>query len=386
MARFFLTPFFKLTDNHMKKLALFLAIFTNFQPTLSQSKPETKNVIFITLDGFRWQELFKGVDHDILTTPKFVKDTQIALQFELHKGQRENLMPFFWNTIATQGQLYGNRNLRSFVNCVNPYWFSYPGYHEMLVGSVNKGICTNRKIVNPNTTVFDFINELPGFKNNVKVFSTWDVFPYILRESINGIPVNSGVEFVTGGCLSSDELKLNEAQKNKRNDSITFHLAFEDLKKNHTRILYIALDETDEYSHGGHYDRYLLAAHRADLWISNLWKWIQSQPDYKDQTTLIISTDHGRGRNDRKNWRNHGRLTLGSDEIWMAVIGPDTPANGEMKDSQVYQKQLAKTLAAFLGENYQNKFPVGEIIHSMIRPLLLLANAEVNEVETREKK
>lgn len=370
----------------MKKLVLFLSILSSFQLLYAQSKTETKNVILITLDGFRWQELFKGVDHDILTTPKFVKESQIPQQFESHKGQRENLMPFFWHTIATQGQLYGNRKLKSFVNCANPYWFSYPGYNEMLVGSVNKGVCSNRKVVNPNTTVFDFINELPGYKNSVKAFSTWDVFPFILRESINGIPVNSGIELVTGDCLSSDELKLNEDQGNKRNDSITFHLAFEDLKRNRTRMLYIALDETDEHSHGGHYDQYLLAAHRADQWISNLWIWLQSQPDYKDHTTLIISTDHGRGRNDRKNWRNHGRLTLGSDEIWIAAIGPDTPAHGEMKGSQIYQKQLAKTLAALLGENYQNKFPVGEVVHSLIRPVALLANAEKQKIDIQEKK
>jgi hypothetical protein len=362
-----------------------ITLLSNFQILDAQSKTQTKNVILITLDGFRWQELFKGADHEILASPKFIKGKQKAVQFESYEDQRENLMPFFWNTIATQGQLYGNRKIKSFVNCANPYWFSYPGYHEMLVGSVNRSVCSNRKVINPNTTVFDFVNELPDFKNNIKAFTTWDVFPYILRESINGISVNSGVEFVTGECLSADELKLNEDQKDKRNDSITFHLAFEDLKRNRTRMLFISLDETDEYSHRGHYDQYLLAAHKADQWISNLWTWLQSQPDYKDHTTLIISTDHGRGRSERKNWRNHGRLTFGSDEIWMAVIGPDTPALGEMRGDQIYQKQLAKTLAAFLGENYQNKFSVGEIIHTMIRPMALIANVEKQEVEMREK-
>ena len=71
----------------------------------------------------------------------------------------------------------------------------------------------------------------------------------------------------------------------------------------------------------------------------------------------------------------------------MAVLGPDTPANGEMKESRLYQKQLAKTIAAFLGEDYQNKFPVGATIQSMIRPVELIADLTgKNLIEVEPKK
>ena len=291
---------------------------------------------------------------------------------------RKSLLPFFWNTIATKGQLYGNRSLKSYVNCANPYWFSYPGYHEMLVGAVDRKVCSNAKTVNPNSTVLEFVSQLTEYNNKVGVFSTWDVFPFIIRESLSGIPVNSGLEMVVGDSITTHEHALNQIQmsEGKRHDSVTFHLAFEYLKRTHPRLLYIALDETDEHAHGGRYDEYLSAAHRTDQWISNLWNWIQSQPDYKDQTTLLITADHGRGRNTRKNWRNHGRLTFGSDELWMAVLGPDTPALGEMTGGQIYQRQIAKTIAAFLGENYQNKFTVGKTIQTMILPLPLFADLE----------
>ena len=259
----------------------------------------------------------------------------------------------------------------------------------MLVGAVDRKIRSNSNFFNPNSTVLEFINQKEEFISKVGAFSTWDVFPYILRESISGISVNSGVELVENKFLSLDEMALNQSQisAKKRYDSVTFHLAFEYLKRDRPHLMYIALDETDEHGHGGRYDQYLLAAHRADGWISSLWNWVQSQPDYKNKTTLLISTDHGRGRNPHKNWRNHGRHVFGSGEIWMAVIGPDTPANGEMKESQLYQKQLAKTVAAFLGEDYQNKFPVGEAIHTMIRPVELIADLTgKNLVEVRPKK
>lgn len=374
---------------HMIKiLTLQLLILFNVIPLLSQN--QTKNVILITLDGFRWQELFRGADPGILSNPKFIKDGVMNNEFDVDvkEDRRADLLPFFWNTIATQGQLYGNRSLKSYVNCSNPYWFSYPGYNEMLIGSVDRKIRSNRKIVNANSTVLEFINQQLEYKNKVGVFSTWDVFPYILRESISGIEVNSGLELVEGNYLSDNEMLLNQVQLNskKRQDSVTFHLAFEYLKKDCPRLMYIALDETDEYGHGGRYDQYLRAAHRADHWISNLWSWIQSQPDYKDQTTLIISTDHGRGRNVLKNWRNHGRHIFGSDEIWMAVLGPDTPASGEMKEDQVYQKQIAKTIAAFLGMDYKNNFAVGKTINSMIQPSHYIADVKVETIVSAEQK
>jgi hypothetical protein len=93
---------------------------------------------------------------------------------------------------------------------------------------------------------------------------------------------------------------------------------------------------------------------------------VQSQPDYKDQTTLFITTDHGRGKG-KNTWRNHRLLAPGSGQIWFAVIGPDTPAFGEMKMKGRYkQKQVAKTIAAFLGLHYKHKEPVGEVVQTMI--------------------
>ena len=61
------------------------------------------------------------------------------------------------------------------------------------------------------------------------------------------------------------------------------------------RLLYIAFDETDDYAHAGKYDFYLNTARNEDEWIGELWKYVQSTPEYKDQTTMIILTDHGRG-------------------------------------------------------------------------------------------
>ena len=120
--------------------------------------------------------------------------------------------------------------------------------------------------------------------------------------------------------------------------------------------------------------------------LSNLWDWIQSQGDYKDQTTLIITTDHGRGNGSRNSWKSHGRFSFGSGEIWCAVIGPDNPSLGEMKnEEQYYQKQIAKTAAAFLGIEYYNVKPVGQTIESMISDTPQAIERLANDVNLRQR-
>jgi hypothetical protein len=66
----------------------------------------------------------------------------------------------------------------------------------------------------------------------------------------------------------------------------------------------------------------------------------------------VITTDHGRGPAPIA-WKNHGREIVDSSYLWMAVIGPDTPALGERTDlAPVRQAQVAATVAALLGEDF----------------------------------
>lgn len=355
---------------------------------------KTKNIIIITLDGFRWQEVFQGADSAILFNKEYVSDKQVEGLFWNPSSlkRREALLPFFWNVIGESGQLYGNRNYKNQVNCANPHWFSYPGYSELLVGFVDKRVRSNQAIENPNTTILDFVNKQPGFENKVAAFSTWEVMSFIARENTDGILVNAGNEKAEGAISEREEL-LNEMQAmlpnphGARYDVFTFQYAFEYLKRDRPRFLFISFDETDEHGHGGRYDAYLKSAQRTDEMIGKLWAWIQSQEDYKDQTTLIITTDHGRGNGSKNSWKNHGRLSFGSSQMWFAIMGPDTPALGEMKtEEQYFQKQIAKTAASLLSLEYTNIEPVGESIKTMIAPSTWAIQKTSSEKITVDKK
>ncbi|MFN8355606.1 MAG: phosphoglyceromutase [Spirosomataceae bacterium] len=339
----------------------------------------TEHVFLITTDGFRWQELYGGADSSLLFDRTFTKDSANTVKTfwaETPQQRRTKLMPFFWNTIAQQGQLYGNRWLGNKVNVLNPYWFSYPGYSEILTGFVDESINSNDKKDNPNVTVLEFLHRQKGFQGQIAAFASWDVFPWIIHTNRSGIPVNAGVTPAQQGKLSERELYLNELLPNlpspwgtsARLDLLTYQYAKEYVKRASPKVLFLAFDETDDYAHDGNYRDYLSAAHRVDSYIADLWNYVQSQPKYRNKTTFIITTDHGRGFQPKVRWKDHGTKTPNSYEIWFAVIGPDTPPTGEVSTSaQYFQNQLAKTLAAFLGIDYQNKQPVGEVVSGAIK-------------------
>lgn len=364
----------------MKKLKLSLALYLlTFSSIFGQNKYNTENVIIITFDGLRWEELYTGADPDLIENEKYVEDTQkLKEDFwdENEIERRKKLMPFFWNTIAKKGQLHGNRAFENKVDVTNQYWFSYPGYNEILSGfSDDKRIKSNDKIPNPNTTVLEFIHQQPTFKGKVAAFGSWDVFPFIINEERSKIPVNAGFELVTEKNLSDKEKFLNELQPQipspwatVRLDAFTHHYALEYLKKHKPKVLYIAYGETDDFAHNGKYDAYLHSTKRTDYFIQELWEWTQGQEQYKDKTTFLITTDHGRGKMDE--WTGHGTKIKGAGAIWFAAIGPDTEALGEVKnEGQLYQSQIAKTAAALLGLAYNANKPTGEIIPQVFKSI-----------------
>ena len=117
----------------MKKLTVLCIVLTSVIITYSQ-KRNTENVVIVTLDGMRWQEVFGGVDSALMNNHNYTRDSSgIALKFwaEDEKERRKKLFPFLWSSVVSDGQIYGNRNIGSNVNVANRYKFSYPGYNEI---------------------------------------------------------------------------------------------------------------------------------------------------------------------------------------------------------------------------------------------------------------
>lgn len=317
-------------------------------------------VILVTLDGYRWQELFTGADSLLIGNKEYVHEAEMlkdAFWRDTPQERRVALMPFFWTQVEKMGQLHGNRTLGSKVNLTNGMWFSYPGYNEILTGTADdKNIQSNAKMQNPNTTILERYNNTPEGKNKVAAFGSWDVFPFIINEERSGVPVNAGFEAATGS-LNERETFLNELQKqipspwsSVRLDAFTHHYALEHMKKEHPKLVYISYGETDDFAHDGDYQAYLKSAHNTDNLIKQLWDYTQQDDFYKDQTIFIISTDHGRGTQPLDTWRSHGSDIKGADQVWMVTFGKGVQPMGEVKkEEQLYSNQFAPTILQLLG-------------------------------------
>ncbi|MGV3502941.1 MAG: alkaline phosphatase family protein [Adhaeribacter sp.] len=349
---------------------------TKKQP--GQKKLKTEHVLLITLDGFRWRELFSGAEADFIGDKDLVHDAKELRNLfwdDDPLARRQKLLPFVWSTIASQGQIYGNRQYDNRVNLRNQHRFSYPGYNEILTGHADdERINSNNKTNNPNKTVLEFINQQKGFQKKVAVFGSWDVFPFIHNASRSGIPVNAGFAAAPGPNLSAREKFLNELQpqvpspwSSVRLDAFTHHYAKEYLRQQSPRVVHIAYGETDDFAHDGNYEAYLKSAHQTDAFIKDLWTWLQSTPRYRNKTTLLITTDHGRGTS-KSSWRNHGATVSEADQTWVMILGPDTMPYGEIKrPGQLYTDQVANTLATLLGLEYRNEYAVGPVVEGAIR-------------------
>ncbi|HEV7780982.1 MAG TPA: sulfatase-like hydrolase/transferase [Chitinophagaceae bacterium] len=351
-------------------VSVFLLSAVPFSPP-SANKPAgpapppatSENLFIITIDGFRWQEVFTGADSALLCNENYTADPEYMKMLywaDDPEERRKRLLPFFWNILAVKGQLYGNRHFDNRFNNANVYSISYPGYNEIFTGMADLGISSNDKNRNPNLNVLEYLNDQPSFKGKVAAFSSWDVFPYILNQERNHLLINSGY-MQEHSTHSPEQQMISDVQEKAvyektatRYDELTFLTAKEYIKEHRPRVAFIGLGETDEFAHQGRYDLYLEQAAKTDKMIAELWHWVQTTPGYRNNTTFLITTDHGRGSK-RSGWSSHGSFIKGSSQTWMALIGPGINALGEVKeDQQYYQSQLAQTIAALLGEEFVN--------------------------------
>ena len=325
---------------------------------------QTQNVVLVVCDGLRWQEVFAGADPALLEEAArsgWTSETELKRKYGASDPaqRRKMLFPFLWSTLVKSGQLYGNERLGSVARVTNSMWFSYPGYNEMASGRADPAIDSNHFGPNPNVTVFEWLNTRAEFRGRVEIFGTWGAFHRIFNGPRSGLPIRAGGTLLDPADCSPRGLLLNELYRttapledDNPSDAMLHVTLREHLQTHQPRVLFVGYGDTDLWQHMGRYDAFLDTAHAFDAFVADLWAQLQSLPAYRGKTTLIITADHGRGAGPL-DWKEHGVQQPGSDQIWIGMLGPDTPALGERRNvAEVLQSQIAASLAALLGEDF----------------------------------
>lgn len=331
---------------------------------------QTKNVVLIVMDGLRWQEMFTGADPTLLNE-KYGGMWQTEDEVKAHywnddaQARRRLLFPFIWNVVAKQGEVWGNQNLGSIGQVTNPYWFSYPGYSEMSIGWADPQINSNDFAPNPNVNVFEWLNQQPGFEGKVAIFGSWHAYKNIFNIPRSHLYAMAGASLPNGkGPETPREQLFRKLMRTTTTleagdvmDSFVQEPLLDYVKSAHPRVLFVGYGETDDWAHTGRYDLVLDSAHHADAFTRELWDTMQAMKQYHNKTTFIITADHGRGSG-LEQWKDHGVEEPGSENIWIAVIGPDTKPTGEHQGGPAFhQAQIAATIAALVGKDFQSGHP-----------------------------
>ncbi len=320
-----------------------------------------RNVILVSLDGFRPEEMFSGADERLMIPELGVKELDKYKRKYGHDDavqRRRLLMPHLWRQIDQGGWIAGDPLQESHVRVTNGLNFSYPGYNEMLTGFADPKVDSNAKKYNENVTVLEWLNKQPELAGKVAAFSSWDVFPFIINDQRSGIPVNAGWSPLTigeparlAGLNYAAEYTIHE-WGGVRYDAYTAAGAMQAMRATQPRVLYVSLGETDDWAHSGRYDHYLDSVQLDDSFIQQIWDTAQELDAYRGTTAMVIATDHGRG-DGREGWKSHSADLPGSENIWVAAFGTGVAATGEDHGGSFTQSQVAPTVARLLGYDFQ---------------------------------
>jgi hypothetical protein len=315
-----------------------------------------KNVILLTLDGVRWQEFFHGTDS------------------ELDGGASEKIIfKNLMKRLSSSGLAIGDRENNSEMTTSNPSLISLPAYQSMMSGLTQNCFSNSCSRVPVETMPERLLERLKLKKEEVATFASWPAISLAVEHQTGRTTINTGIAPFQDPLTDQELLSINNAQLSygsegdTRFDKDTIQLALWYLKKHQPRFFYISLNDSDELAHDDEYSKYIEALHQYDEFIENLLKTLESLGEYGKSTTLIITTDHGRGNHG--DWTSHKDSIPESKYIWLAAIGPSI--DKKITTQKVYQHiDLVPTIQLIMGIESQLCEQCGKPIRELTDSIL----------------
>ncbi|MEJ8755938.1 sulfatase-like hydrolase/transferase [Pontibacter sp. H259] len=138
-----------------------------------------------------------------------------------------------------------------------------------------------------------------------------------------------------------------------RPDSLTLLAAKKVLETNRPNLMLINFMEPDGYAHAANWPHYIRGIVRDDRYVQQLYEFLRKNKYYKKNTTLLITTDHGRhleGING--GWIDHGDNCEGCQKIFLLAIGPDFKKGSEVTTKHTLV-DISATVAKMMGFEFE---------------------------------
>jgi predicted AlkP superfamily pyrophosphatase or phosphodiesterase len=303
------------------------SLSTAMTTTIGSTHSKITHVIYITIDGSRWQDIFN--DHS------YFQKT--------------------WMKHAKHAIFYGAPDGETTME-VASIPISLPSYQSQMGGAVQSCGGNECGRIQQVTLLENIMHQLHVDKKEVAVFASWNEIALASESVLDTVYVNAGNAPANDPITEHPDevmLRLNRAQDRDnpgggdRYDTYTFAHAFHYLKKYQPRFLWISLNDTDEMAHENNLPKYHEALVFADDAIDQVITTLK-QLHLMKETLVIVTTDHGRG--DGEYWTTHGIEHPESKRTWAFVINGELTSTSKDNNFTHYSTlSIRPTIEAALG-------------------------------------
>jgi hypothetical protein len=149
--------------------------------------------------------------------------------------------------------------------------------------------------------------------------------------------------------LSVDDFK-SSARTLSSPDELSVYIARQLMRQVAPSLIWITMHDID-IAHAGAYSLYIDGIRRTDRLCAEIWKTIQTEPEYAGNTTLFILPDFGRDSDDDSGgngFQHHRTGDALSRTTWMMALGAGIP-QGKVFDRSMQPTDLVPTIGSILG-------------------------------------
>jgi hypothetical protein len=272
---------------------------------------------------------FISLIHILLVVPAFTQNVVIVVidgaRYSETIGSEATYIPNLWNTLKPQGAIYTN-----FYN--NGTTLSIPGHAAILTGNWEE--LPNDSSGRPsNPTIFEY---------NRRQTASMGTDNYIIggATKFNALTYSNHIDY---GILYGASSNTNSFE----GDLATYDSLMEIMDTYQPELLLVNFKEVDTKAHSGNFQEYLAAIQQVDSLILLLWQNISSDPFYMNNTTLIVTNDHGRHDDDHGGFTGHGDSCEGCRHIMLLTLGRYISPNQIITDT-TQQIDITPTVAELL--------------------------------------
>jgi hypothetical protein len=164
--------------------------------------------------------------------------------------------------------------------------------------------------------------------------------------------------------LSVDDFK-SHARTLSSPDELSVYIVRQLMRELAPSLLWVTMHDID-IAHAGAYSLYIDGIRRTDRLCADLWKAIETEPEYAGKTTLFILPDFGRDADDDaggNGFQHHRTGDTLSRTTWMMALGAGI-REGVVFDRPIDSTDLVPTLGSMLG--FTASFSQGKPIQELL--------------------